>query len=75
MSVAEITTQLLQLSVEDRAEITGQLLDSLDAADPNDFDSDSLTEAIRRSEELKQGIVQPITEEELWRSVNEFRGR
>lgn len=75
MSVAEITAHLLQLSVEDRAEITGQLLDSLDAADPNDFDSDSLTEAIRRSEELKQGIVQPITEEELWRSVNEFRGR
>lgn len=73
MTVAEITAHALKLDESGRVEVLNSLLDSLDEPDPNDFDADSLTEAIHRSNEIKLGLVKTITEEELWKSVNESR--
>lgn len=75
MTAAEITSHALKLDESGRVEVLNSLLDSLDEPDPNDFDADSLTEAIHRSNEIKLGLVKTITEEELWQSVNESRRR
>ncbi len=57
MELAEIEVQVMKLSEEDRADLAARIWDSLDGADPNDSDEDSLTEAIRRGEELWSGAV------------------
>ncbi len=46
------------------------ILESLDGADPNDSNEDSLTEAIRRGEELRSGKVKGVSAEEF---LAEFR--
>jgi hypothetical protein len=75
MTAAEITAHALKLDETGRVEVLNKLLDSLEEPDPNDFDSDSLTEAIHRSNEIKLGLAKTITREELWKSVNESRAR
>ena len=75
MIATELTSKILALGDEDRAELACLLIDSLDAADPNDFDSDSVTEATRRLEELDSGKVIGITKEELFRGIQADRGR
>jgi len=75
MTAAEITAHALKLDESGRVEVLNSLMESLDEPDPNDFDADSLTEAIHRSNEIKLGLVKTITEDELWQSLNEFRTR
>jgi len=75
MTAAEITAHALKLDESGRVEVLNSLLDSLEEPDPNDFDADSLTEAIHRSNEIKLGLVKTITEDELWQSVNASRRR
>ena len=75
MTAAEITAHALKLDESGRVEVLNSLMDSLDEPDPNDFDADSLTEAIHRSNEIKLGLVKTITEDDLWQSLNEFRMR
>lgn len=75
MTAAEIIAHALKLDEAGRVEVLNSLMDSLDEPDPNDFNADSLTEAIHRSNEIKLGLVKTITEEELWHSVNESRRR
>jgi putative addiction module component (TIGR02574 family) len=70
MELAEIEVQVMKLSEEDRADLAAMIWDSLDGADPNDSDEDSLTEAIRRGEELWSGAVVGLSKEEL---LNEIR--
>ena len=60
----------MTLDEGDRAHLAALILDSLDGADPNDSDEDSLTEAKRRGEELRSGAVKGIPEEEF---MAEFR--
>ena len=75
MTAAEITAHALKLDESGRVEVLNSLMESLDEPDPNDFDADSLTEAIHRSNEIKLGLVKTITEDDLWQSLNEFRMR
>lgn len=70
MGRPEIEKEALQLSDEDRAELTGLLIESLDGADPHDRGGDSLEEATRRGAELKSGAVEGIEEAVF---LNEFR--
>jgi hypothetical protein len=51
------------------------ILDSLGGADPNDSDEDSLTEAIRRGDELWSGAVKGIPEEEFMREIRAMRAK
>mgnify|MGYP003642077237 CR=1 FL=1 len=73
MSVAEITTQALQLSEEERTELAANLFNSLQLPDPNDGGQDSLSEAIIRSEELDSGKEREVPEEEFWSMVQADR--
>jgi len=70
MKVAEIGEEAMKLDEEERAELASMILESLDGADPNDSDEDSLTEAIRRGEELRSGKVKGVSAEEF---LAEFR--
>jgi putative addiction module component (TIGR02574 family) len=75
MKLAEIEVQVMKLSEEDRADLAARIWDSLDGADPNDSDEDSLTEAIRRGEELWSGAVKGISKEELFSEIRASRIR
>ena len=70
MNVSEIMTLAMTLDEGDRADLAAMILDSLDGADPNDSDEDSLTEAKRRAEELWSGAVKGISGDEF---MAEFR--
>ncbi len=75
MSIAEIHDAALKLNEEDRSDLLAVLLDSLDGADPNDSNDDSLTEARRRGEELASGKVKGMTEKELIDEIRASRTR
>jgi len=64
MSAADLREQLLKLSEEERVELTALLIESLEGADPNDADQDSLAEARKRGEEIASREVQPLNEDE-----------
>lgn len=70
MTLNQITAEALKLEPDEREKLVALILDSLDGADPNDSDEDSLTEAIRRGEELRSGAFEGIPMEEF---VEEFR--
>ncbi len=70
MKLSEIEAAVMKLDEGERADLAAMILDSLDGADPNDSDEDSLIEAMRRGEELRSGKVQGIPEEKL---MEEFR--
>jgi hypothetical protein len=70
MKLSELGVEAMKLDEGDRAELAAMILDSLDGADPNDSNEDSLTEAIRRGDELWSGAVTGIEKEEF---LNEFR--
>ncbi len=65
----------MTLDEGDRADLAALILDSLDGADPNDSDEDSLTEAKRRGEELGSGAVIGIPEEEFMAEFRAMRAR
>jgi hypothetical protein len=75
MKLSEIGIEALKLNEGDRADLAAMLLDSLDGADPNDSDEDSLTEAIRRGDELWSGAVKGLTKEELLNDIRASRSR
>ncbi|MGB6223629.1 addiction module protein [Haloferula sp.] len=70
MKLEDLGAEALKLDESDRAELMHLIMDSLEGADPNDSDEDSLTEAIRRGEELRTGKVEGIPEAEF---MDEFR--
>lgn len=75
MKLAEIGVEVMKLGEWDRAELAAMILDSLDGADPNDSDDDSLTEAIRRGDELKSGTMDGIGEREFMEGFRALRAR
>lgn len=75
MKLSEISALAMTLDEGDRADLAALILDSLDGADPNDSDEDSLTEAKRRGEELKSGAVKGIPEEEFMAEFRAMRAR
>ncbi len=75
MKLSEIGIEVMKLSEGDRADLAAMILDSLGGADPNDSDEDSLTEAIRRGDELWSGAVKGIPEEEFMREIRAMRAK
>lgn len=75
MKLSEISALAMTLDEGDRADLAALILDSLDGADPNDSDEDSLTEAKRRGEELRSGAVIGIPEEEFMAEFRAMRAR
>lgn len=75
MKLSEIEAAVMKLDEGDRADLAAMILDSLDGADPNDSDEDSLAEAKRRGEELKSGAVKGIPEEEFMAEFRALRAK
>ena len=69
MNLKQIEDKALRLSEEERAELAQKLLLSLDAPSEEEIAEDWLREAQRRARELDQGLVQPITAEEVRRKA------
>jgi hypothetical protein len=75
MKLSEIGIEVMKLNEGDRADLAAMILDSLGGADPNVSDEDSLTEAIRRGDELWSGAVKGIPEEEFMREIRAMRAK
>jgi hypothetical protein len=75
MRATEIGAEALKLGAGERADLAALILDSLEGADPNDSDEDSLTEAVRRGDELRSGVVQGIAEQDFMDGIRASRAR
>jgi len=75
MSVAEIKSAVVELPVQDRAELAGWLLDLLPVPALGDEDPDGYHEAGHRREELDSGQVAPLGTEQFWSDVDRARAQ
>ncbi|HLK04356.1 MAG TPA: addiction module protein [Candidatus Acidoferrum sp.] len=66
---AEILKQALELSVEERADLAAQILDSLDSSDDPEVQASWQAEIERRMADLDSGAVQPISHDEFQRRL------
>jgi putative addiction module component (TIGR02574 family) len=69
MNLPEIEREALDLSEEERAELAQKLLLSLDSPSDSEISEDWVAEASRRARELDEGLVQPISAEEVRRKA------
>ena len=69
MKQNQIEAEALKLSEEGRAELAQKLLLSLDTPSEEEIAEDWLMEAQRRARELDEGIVQPVSAEEVRRKA------
>jgi putative addiction module component (TIGR02574 family) len=63
----EVSTAALQLGVEERAQLAGRLLLSLDEPSESELESLWLEEAERRLEEFHEGRVRSVPADEVFR--------
>ena len=69
MNLKKIEDEALHLSEDERAALAQKLLLSLDSPSEAEIKSDWLQEAQRRAKELDEGVVQPVSAEEVRRKV------
>jgi putative addiction module component (TIGR02574 family) len=67
---AELLRQALALSVEERADLAGQLIESLDSAGTESARVAWEAEIERRMAELDSGAVKPVSLEEAFRRLD-----
>ena len=65
MKLKKIEEEALHLTEEERAELAQKLLLSLDTPSEAEIAADWLAEAQSRARELDEGIVQPISADEV----------
>jgi len=73
MQVEDLEIEALKLSDEEKSNLVSSILDSLDSPDPHDSDQDSLTEAVRRGDEIRAGEVEAIPEKEFMDEIRSLR--
>jgi len=69
MNLEEIENEALHLPEEERATLAQKLLISLDLPSEEEIAANWLIEAQRRARELDEGIVEPISAEEVRRKA------
>ena len=74
MTIQQIAEEALALPSEQRALLADRLVESLDAAETNRIDRLWLTEAKRRRDEVRQGLVQTIPGDEALARVRRSLG-
>jgi putative addiction module component (TIGR02574 family) len=67
---AELLRQALSLSVEERADLAGQLIESLDSKESKGVQHAWDAEIERRMAELDSGAVKPVSLEDAFRRVD-----
>jgi len=65
-TLPEIEAAILGLSEQDRLHLADKILGSLPQPPGGMRSEELLAEAIRRDEELENGMVKPLTEEAFW---------
>ena len=74
MTIDQLAQEALSLSSEERALLADRLVESLDAATTNRIDRLWASEAKRRRDEVRQGLVQTIPGDEALASVRRSLG-
>lgn len=67
---AELLRQALSLSVEERADLAGQLIESLDSKESKGVQPAWEAEIERRMAELDSGAVKPVSLEDAFRRLD-----
>jgi putative addiction module component (TIGR02574 family) len=67
---AELLLQALTLSVEERADLAGQLIESLDSPASGSSKAEWEAEIERRIGEIDSGAVKPVSMEEAFRRLD-----
>ena len=75
MTIEQIAAEALTLPSEERALLADRLVESLDAAESNRMDRLWATEAKRRRDEVRNGLVQTIPCDEALARVRRSLGR
>jgi putative addiction module component (TIGR02574 family) len=65
-TLEDITTEVLQMSVESRAALAKRLLDSLDELTPEENERLWVEEAARRYRQLKAGTATSVASEDVF---------
>jgi len=66
---AELFKQALELSVEERADLAAQILESLDSSDDPSVQAAWQAEIERRMADIDSGVVKPISLDEFQRRL------
>jgi putative addiction module component (TIGR02574 family) len=66
----ELLRQALTLSVEERADLAGRLIESLDSAESDSAKAAWEAEIERRMQDLDSGAVKPVSMEEAFRRLD-----
>ncbi len=75
MTIEQIAAEALTLPSEERALLADRLVESLDAAEANRVDRLWASEATRRRDEVRTGLVRTIPGDEALASVRRSLGR
>ncbi len=75
LTVDEITTEAMQLSMSSRAELAEKLVGSLDFSEENDVQRAWAEEAIQRRDDVRFGKVQTIPGEQVLAEVRQMLAR
>ena len=67
MQIEQLSREVMNLSLEERAELAHRLLVSLDEAPPSEIERIWMQEAERRLKEFREGKVQGIPVEDVFR--------
>jgi putative addiction module component (TIGR02574 family) len=67
---SDLLKKALNLSVAERAELAGSLIESLDEADDESVQAAWDAEIVRRMEDLKSGKIKPVSLEEARRRLS-----
>ena len=74
-TVKKLAAQALKLPTEARAQLADLLVESLDASDIGRIEQLWVTEALRRRDEIRSGIVQPVSSEEAASRIRNILGK
>lgn len=69
MSTTELIEQAMQLSIKERTLVVTTLIDTLTASDAL-YEESILEEAQRRSDDIKQGLMEDLSKEEFLAGIN-----
>jgi len=75
LTLDQVTEEALKLSPESRALLADKLVASLDQEEPDEIQRLWSSEAIRRRDEIRAGLVQTISGEEVIEEVRRLVGR
>jgi putative addiction module component (TIGR02574 family) len=75
LTVEQLANEAMQLPAASRAELAERLVESLDTAELTEIDKLWIAEAIRRRDEVRQGLVKTIPGDEALAQVRRSLGR